>query len=178
MLKDKRSRVVTAVILSAVVCLLVCFAFILSYINDQETKTGIITVEGQELRSDPAVFTRSNVLVPLIPVFEGYGYTVFQEADNRLTVIKNNEKYIVDPEEMTMYLVESSRYEKDKTIPEINILTYPVGIIGKNSIIKKDATGIMVDYGTMVGILENMHEEPQVRISWDDYRIAFSHRGE
>lgn len=114
MLKDKRSRVVTAVILSAVVCLLVCFAFILSYINDQETKTGIITVEGQELRSDPAVFTRSNVLVPLIPVFEGYGYTVFQEADNRLTVIKNNEKYIVDPEEMTMYLVESSRYERIK----------------------------------------------------------------
>lgn len=174
MLRDKKNRIITAAIISIAVCLLGCFAIMRLYIDDQETKNGIITVEGQELKSDFAVFTKSNVLVPLIPVLEEYGYTIYQEADNRLVVIKNDEKYEVNPEEMTMYLIESSCYENG-TIPKVNLLTHPVGI-GKDCIIKKDANGIIVDYCTMVGILENMHEEPQVCVSWNDYRIAFSHR--
>lgn len=159
---------------------LLLFCLSLAACSKQKPKSGRLVVNGTELE-ETVMFVSDEKMeftVQMLPVLEGYGYSCEYVSDDLTVITKDDWIYYLNLNDLTLYLISSPAYESDEVIPQINLLSPPVGAKYKEHPIVREGNDVIVDMVTMQGILVSMQEKACTRFSYEDGLVEYITREE
>ena len=160
------------------VLLLLCIGLVAC--SKQKPKSGRLVVNGTELE-ETVMFVSDEKMeftVQMLPVLEGYGYSCEYVSDDLTMITKGDCLYHLSLTDLTLYLISSPAYEPDEEIPQINLLSPPVGAKYKEHPIVREGNDVIVDMVTMQGILVSMQEKAFTHFSYEDGFVEYGLREE
>ncbi len=135
---------------------------------------GAILVNGEKADAT-ALISKRDVLVPMIPILEEYGYDFEYQSDTKIVMKKGVYMYHIDLLELTIYEVKNPKSDDSPFHdPQINLLMPAVG--DTTWVIRREGNDIIVDYITMLSLLNTLQENQRLRVSYEDKKIEYMNR--
>ena len=172
--KIRKKTIVFIVIVVGVFIIAIFLSFLCKRMIEKPVE-GRLLVNGQEWDGTVSM-TSTDVLVPLIPVLTGYGYSFDYRSEDNIIVTKNDCEYKLDLVALTFQRVKHPLHEEGDSVLDLNLLQPVVG--AEEWHIERANDDVIVNYYTMLGLLETLGEKPRTGGSYEERMVAFGRRDE
>jgi len=170
--KIRKKTIVFIAIVVGVFMIAIFLSFLCKRMIEKPVE-GHLVVNGQEW-DETVSMTPTDVLVPLIPVLTGYGYSFDYRSEDNIIVTKNDCEYKLDLVALTFRRVKHPMYEEGDPVLDLNLLQPVVG--AKKWHIERVNDDVIVNYYTILGLLEILGEKPRSGGSYEERLVVFERR--
>ena len=135
---------------------------------------GAIFVNGEKVDAT-ALISKRDVLVPMIPLLEEYGYDFEYQSEAKFIMKKGVYMYHIDLTELTIYEVEKNESDLPPVHDsQLNLLLPAAG--DTTWVIRREGNDIIMDHITMLSLLNTLQEKQRLRVSYEDKKIEYLDR--
>ena len=172
---DKRKKINIFFCVGIVGVLLILFICVsIRIYAGKKLHEGVIFINGEKAEA-VALISKRDVLVPMIPILKEYGYEFEYQSDTKIIMKKGVYTYHMDLTELTIHEVKNPESDDSPFHdPQINLLMPAVG--DTTWVIRREGNDIIVDYITMLSLLNTLQENQRLRVSYEDKKIEYMNR--
>lgn len=171
--KQKKSNVFLCVSIAGVLLILLICISIWMHTENKFYK-GAIFVNGEKVDAT-ALISKRDVLVPMIPLLEEYGYDFEYQSEAKFIMKKGVYMYHIDLTELTIYEVEKNESDLPPVHDsQLNLLLPAAG--DTTWVIRREGNDIIMDHITMLSLLNTLQEKQRLRVSYEDKKIEYLDR--